>query len=229
VTPIGDQGTFGQGVNFINLYLLGCNRTLTLVNGRRVVSSNVPGVLGNAAPGTPVDLHVIRAFLVDQVERVSIGGAPVCGSDAIAGTVNVVLKRKFEGLETRATSGISADGDNHRLNLATAGGLPFDGGRGNITTPRIAATATVPSLSGGNPDLRNERAERPNDAREVDHFGGFTTVDTALFVTTADFRFAFSVSNLFNRIGQKYYGYVIPLLINDPLGRRFAVSVAKNW
>jgi outer membrane receptor for ferrienterochelin and colicin len=110
---MGDQGTFGQGVNVINLYLLGSNRTLTLANGRRVVSSNVPGVLGNAAPGTQVDLHVIPAILVDRVERVSIGGAPVCGSDAIAGTVNVVLKRKFEGLETRATSGISADGDHH--------------------------------------------------------------------------------------------------------------------
>lgn len=115
------------------------------------------------------------------------------------------------------------------LNLATAGGFPFGGGRGNITTPLIAATATVPSLSGGNPDLRNERADSPNDAREVEHFGGFTTVDTALFVTTADFRFALSVTSLFNRIGQKYSAYIISHSINDPLGRRFAVSVAKNW
>ncbi|MBW8752872.1 MAG: TonB-dependent receptor plug domain-containing protein, partial [Sphingomonadales bacterium] len=37
VTPAGDQASYGQGVNFINLYGLGSNRTLTLVNGRRVV------------------------------------------------------------------------------------------------------------------------------------------------------------------------------------------------
>ena len=59
ITPAGDQASFGQGVNFINLYGLGSNRTLTLVNGRRVVSSNVPSVLGNATPGTQVDLNVI--------------------------------------------------------------------------------------------------------------------------------------------------------------------------
>ena len=39
VTPNGGQATFGQGVNFINTYGLGSNRTLTLLNGRRVVSS----------------------------------------------------------------------------------------------------------------------------------------------------------------------------------------------
>ena len=59
ITPAFDQASFGQGVNFINLYGLGSNRTLTLVNGRRVVSSNVPSVLGNATPGTQVDLNVI--------------------------------------------------------------------------------------------------------------------------------------------------------------------------
>ncbi|HEX8056576.1 MAG TPA: TonB-dependent receptor, partial [Novosphingobium sp.] len=133
ITPAGDQASFGQGVNFINLYGLGSNRTLTLVNGRRVVSSNVPSVLGNATPGTQVDLNVIPSILVDRVERVSIGGAPVYGTDAIAGTVNVVLKRRLTGLETRATSGVSGDGDNFRWNLSAAGGFDFAGGRGNLT------------------------------------------------------------------------------------------------
>lgn len=133
VTPAGDQANFGQGVNFINLYGLGSNRTLTLVNGRRIVSSNVPSVLGNAMPGTQVDLNAIPAILLDRVERVSIGGAPVYGTDAIAGTVNVILKRRLAGLETRAASGIAEHGDNFRWNAAAAGGIDFSGGRGNIT------------------------------------------------------------------------------------------------
>lgn len=133
VTLGGDQAVYGQGVNFINLYGLGSNRTLVLVNGRRVASSNVPSVLGNATPGTQVDFNVVPTILLDRVERVSIGGAPVYGTDAIAGTVNVVLKRRLTGLETRATSGVSGEGDNVRWNLAAAGGIDFAGGRGNLT------------------------------------------------------------------------------------------------
>ncbi|RZJ98439.1 MAG: TonB-dependent receptor [Novosphingobium sp.] len=133
VTLGGDQAVYGQGVNFINLYGLGSNRTLVLVNGRRVVSSNVPSVLGNATPGTQVDLNAVPTILLDRVERVSIGGAPIYGTDAIAGTVNVVLKRRLTGLETRATSGVSGEGDNARWNVAAAGGVDFAGGRGNVT------------------------------------------------------------------------------------------------
>lgn len=133
VTPAGSQNTFGQGVNFIGLYGLGSQRTLTLVDGRRVVSSNVPSAFVNAAPGTQVDLNAVPTILLDRVERVSVGGAPVYGTDAIAGTVNVILRRRLTGLETRATSGITSRGDNFRWNLAAAGGLEFAGGRGNIT------------------------------------------------------------------------------------------------
>ena len=133
VTPQGAQGSFGQGVNFINTYGLGSNRTLTLLNGRRVVSSNVTTIFGNASPGTQVDLNVIPVILIDRIDRVSIGGAPVYGTDAIAGTVNIVLKRKFTGLELRATSAITERGDNFRYNFTGAGGFNFADGRGNIT------------------------------------------------------------------------------------------------
>jgi outer membrane receptor protein involved in Fe transport len=133
VTPAGSQNTFGQGVNFIGLFGLGTQRTLTLVDGRRVVSSNLPSVYVNAAPGTQVDLNAVPTILIDRVERVAVGGAPVYGSDAVAGTVNVILKRRMTGLETRATSGITARGDGFRWNLAAAGGLAFAGGRGNVT------------------------------------------------------------------------------------------------
>lgn len=133
VTPNAGQATFGQGVNFINTYGLGSNRTLTLLNGRRVVSSNVTTIFGNAAPGTQVDLNTIPVILIDRIDRVSIGGAPVYGTDAIAGTVNIILKRKFTGLEVRATSAITEEGDNFRYNFTGAGGMNFADGRGNIT------------------------------------------------------------------------------------------------
>lgn len=132
ITPTGDNPAFGQGVNFISLYGLGSQRTLVLVNGRRAVSSNVPSILGNP-PGSQVDLNAIPAILVERVDRIAIGGAPVYGSDAIAGTVNVILKRRMQGAETRTTRGVTAQGDGFRWNWSAAGGMDFAGGRGNIT------------------------------------------------------------------------------------------------
>lgn len=133
VTPAGSQGTFGQGVNFVNNFGLGSNRTLTLINGRRFVSSNVPTLFNNAAQGTQVDLNVIPTILVDRIDTVAVGGAPVYGSDAISGTVNVILKTRFQGVELRGTTGITEQGDNFRYNLSGVAGMNFAGGRGNIT------------------------------------------------------------------------------------------------
>lgn len=133
VTPNGGQGGFGQGVNFLNNFGLGSNRTLTLVNGRRVVSSNVTTIFGNAAAGTQVDLNIINPILVDRLERISIGGAPIYGSDAISGTVNVFTKTRFTGLEVRGTTGVTEFGDNFRYNISAAYGVNFAGGRGNIS------------------------------------------------------------------------------------------------
>jgi outer membrane receptor protein involved in Fe transport len=132
VTPEGGQAGFGVGQNFVNRFGLGTSRTLTLVNGRRFVSSNAPTIFGNP-PGVQVDLNVINSQLIERVDNVTIGGAPTYGSDAIAGVVNVILKRNFEGVEVRAVGGISERGDNGRYNLSILAGQNFAGGRGNVT------------------------------------------------------------------------------------------------
>jgi outer membrane receptor protein involved in Fe transport len=132
VTPAGGQG-FGQGTNFVNNFGIGSNRTLTLVNGRRFVSSNVATIFTNAGAGTQVDLNIIPAILVDRIDTVSVGGAPVYGSDAIAGTINIILRNKYEGIEASATSGISEEGDNRNYNVSgIIGGNLFDN-RLNLT------------------------------------------------------------------------------------------------
>ena len=132
-TPAGPQPTFGQGMHFINLFGLGTNRTLVLIDGQRLVSSSVPSTLGNGTPGSQADLNVVPEILIDRIEQVAVGGAPVYGSDAIAGTVNLVLRRRFRGLDLRATSGLTGEGDNLRRNLSALGGFDFAGGRGNLT------------------------------------------------------------------------------------------------
>lgn len=133
VTPNGAQGGFGQGVNFVNGFGLGSNRTLTLVNGRRFVSSNAPTLFSQGAAGTQVDLNVFPSILTDRIDSISVGGAPIYGSDAISGTVNIIQKTRLEGIEVNGTSAITEEGDNFRYNVAIAGGLNFADDRGNIT------------------------------------------------------------------------------------------------
>nr|WP_257644331.1 TonB-dependent receptor [Luteimonas salinisoli] len=132
-SPVGaEQATLGIAQTFVNFFGLGSQRTLTLVNGRRFVSSNtVAGAGGAAAPGSQVDLNVIPAGLVDRVETVAIGGAPVYGSDAIAGTVNVILKEDFEGAQASVQYGITDRGDGESYSVRGLFGGNFADGRGN--------------------------------------------------------------------------------------------------
>jgi outer membrane receptor protein involved in Fe transport len=131
-TPEGGQATFGPGLNFVNRFGLGSNRTLTLVNGRRVVSSNAPALFG-AAPGSQVDLNFIPTVLLDSIENLAVGGAPTYGSDAIAGVVNVKLKQDFEGLRAFGQYGQLEAGGMSSHSLGLVGGWNFAEGRGNFT------------------------------------------------------------------------------------------------
>lgn len=133
VTPEGGQASFGVAVNFVNRFGLGTARTLTLVNGRRFVSANVPTIFGPAAPGLQVDLNSIPSALVDRIENIAIGGAPAYGTDAIAGVVNVILKKDFEGLQIGTTVGQTDRGDNDRFNGSLIWGTNFAENRGNVT------------------------------------------------------------------------------------------------
>lgn len=133
VSPNGAQGSFGQGVNFVNGFGLGSNRTLTLVNGRRFVSSNVPTLFGQGSAGTQVDINNIPTALIESIDNVSIGGAPIYGSDAIAGTINFKLRTDFTGLQVSGVSSVTEQGDAYRYNFSAVGGFNFAGGRGNVT------------------------------------------------------------------------------------------------
>src|SRR5215469_11652844 len=101
ITP-HDGTSSGSGQQYPNLFDLGAGRTLTLVNGRRFVSSGVstPPTTGVVSLGdNVVDTNMIPAGLIERVEIVNAGGSVVYGSDAIAGVVNYILKDHFTGAE----------------------------------------------------------------------------------------------------------------------------------
>src|SRR4051794_15533548 len=134
-SPVGaaQGGSFGSGQSFVNFLGLGDQRTLVLVNGRRFVSSNTASIFGPSNSGLQVDLNGINTRLVDRVETIAIGGAPIYGSDAIAGTVNVILRHDYQGIELDAQYGIAEEGDAPNYRVRGIWGTNFADGRGNIT------------------------------------------------------------------------------------------------
>ena len=93
------------GVANLDLRGLGANRTLVLVNGRRLQPG---GVYSQAA-----DVNQIPTALIERVEVLTGGGSSVYGSDAVAGVVNFVMKKDLEGFEVSlGTSGYQHDNSN---------------------------------------------------------------------------------------------------------------------
>lgn len=126
IDPTGGQGA-NIGANFVDFLDLGVQRTLTLVNGRRFVPGDVGG------NGLSVDFNVIPTALIERVDIIGVGGAPIYGSDAIAGTINVILKDDFEGLSASAQYGVSEFGDGDSFQAQLAAGANTADGRGNVT------------------------------------------------------------------------------------------------
>lgn len=112
------------GVATVDLRNLGIDRTLVLIDGRRVVA----GVPGSAA----VDLNTIPTSFIDRVEILTGGASAVYGSDAVAGVVNIILKKSFTGIEATGQYGLSRRGDDAEKQLGLTIGTELDGGRGNV-------------------------------------------------------------------------------------------------
>jgi outer membrane receptor protein involved in Fe transport len=114
------------GLNLLDLRGLGTQRTLVLQNGRRHVGSDI---LSNAV--SP-DVNTFPTDLIERIDVVTGGNSAVYGSDAIAGVVNFVLKKDFEGLQFRGQGGQSSEGDAGNYYGSVLAGTNFMDDRGNI-------------------------------------------------------------------------------------------------
>ena len=90
----------GPAGSFVGLRGFGPERTLTLVNGRRLAPSGVEG-----APSYP-DISLIPSSMIDRVDILLDGASSVYGSDAVGGVINFILRNDFEGLEINAQTNI---------------------------------------------------------------------------------------------------------------------------
>jgi outer membrane receptor protein involved in Fe transport len=118
------NGTSGgtNGLASFNLFGLGTIRTLTLIDGQRVVPANVTGV---------TDISGFPQMLLERVDVVTGGASASWGSDAVAGVVNFITDKKFEGFKANLQGGISTYGDNAGGTFQMAAGTSFLGGRGH--------------------------------------------------------------------------------------------------
>jgi outer membrane receptor protein involved in Fe transport len=153
----GNGSAAGNGQQFPNLFGLGAGRTLTLVNGRRMVTSS--SGLGDRT----VDTNVIPTGLIQRVEIVAAGGAAVYGSDAIAGVVNYVLRNDFEGVEMDAQYGESSRGDYPVYSLRGTFGKNFLDDRANVALA-LEHTRTRPLLDYDRPRTNLGRVTVANAA-----------------------------------------------------------------
>ncbi len=124
--------TQNAGGNFLDLRGLGATRTLVLVDGHRFVPTTASGL---------VDINVIPTGLIDRVDVVTGGASAAWGSDAVAGVVNLILKRNLTGLQGEASVGATERGDGQEYRLSLAGGTGFADGRGHFMAAAESANS----------------------------------------------------------------------------------------
>src|SRR5690606_10681175 len=102
----GQSGGSGNIVwgNSVNLRGIGPYATLVLVDGHRVNSN-----------ARSIDPSVLPSLALERVEVVADGASAVYGSDAIAGVVNLIMRREVDGAEVIARRGFGSDYDEHKL------------------------------------------------------------------------------------------------------------------
>jgi outer membrane receptor protein involved in Fe transport len=139
----GQNPTVGSGAGLINtnvnsasninLFGLGPDATLTLLNGHR---------LPNDAAFGGVDISAIPVDAIERIEIVTDGASAEYGSDAVAGVANVILRRDFNGVETLARIGAATDSGDVEEQASLVAGTTWDTG-GVIATYDYAHNSAI--------------------------------------------------------------------------------------
>jgi iron complex outermembrane recepter protein len=91
-------GGITGGAAFANLRGLGANKTLVLLNGRRIANQAIGGSGDSSAP----DLNTIPLAAIDRIEVLRDGASSLYGTDAIGGVINFITKKDYKGVEVTA-------------------------------------------------------------------------------------------------------------------------------
>jgi outer membrane receptor protein involved in Fe transport len=112
------------GLTTVELRNLGANRTLTLIDGRRMVS--------NSKSGNYVSMSTIPSGMVKSVEVITGGASATYGADAVSGVVNIITQTDKEGFDFKARGGESTEGGAKEFTIDTSYGTTFADDRGYL-------------------------------------------------------------------------------------------------
>ena len=145
---------FAGGGAGVSLRGLGAGSTLVLLNGRRMA----PYGLADDGQKVFTDLSTIPLEAVERIEMLKDGASAIYGSDAIAGVVNIILRKDFTGVVVKGSYGTSGDGDgNQRKGTLTAGPAIWprtattSSSASKVARPTPSASATAATASGSAP------------------------------------------------------------------------------
>ena len=119
----GPRSGSTAGASFANLRALGSQRTLVLIDGRRVVPTALSG---------QTDINIVPTILIDHVDVVTGGASSAYGSDAVAGVVNIAIKHSLNGLVGDVSYGGTDKADNIGKHVGLAFGHSFADDRAHI-------------------------------------------------------------------------------------------------
>lgn len=236
--------TGAAGAAAVALRRLGTQSTLFLIDGRRIAGYG----LAQDSSGTVSDLNAIPLVMIDRVEILRDGASAIYGSDAVAGVVNLILRRDFSGAELSQSVGQSSRGDAATQQTSLLWGKRTDGGIGMLLNfayvhgdPLLGERRSWYSLDQRRQGLRDARSPYsfPGNYVYVDEKGVTTTIaapgcegalsdagicllDSARYTTLQNGRIGKSVlGRLDVPIGESARAYV-DLRVNDFLQRQQA-------
>ncbi len=115
--------TASLGIASVDLRGIGTNRTLVLVDGRRAQPANASLV---------IDVNTIPSAAIERVETITGGASAVYGADALAGVVNFILKKDFEGVDSDLQTGMTSEGDGRETRFSTLLGVNSGDRKSNV-------------------------------------------------------------------------------------------------
>jgi len=117
---IASNSPSGSGTTTIRMRGLAETNTLVLLNGRRLP---VNALYDASGAGGAVDVNMIPISAIERVEILKDGGSAIYGADAVAGVVNFITRKDFQGVEVTGRYGISTHGDGEEKGASLAAGL----------------------------------------------------------------------------------------------------------
>ena len=152
--------SFAPGTAAVSLRGLGSTATWVLLNGRRIANYG----FGQNVTNTFVDLNSIPVSAIERVEVLKDGASAIYGSDALAGVINIILRKDFTGMEFATSFGQSSRNDGQEQRYSLSAGL------GDVARDRYNVMATIDYYKRDAVNAKDRSFSRNADQRAA---GGF--------------------------------------------------------